>query len=54
MKKMALSFASSDGCTPNPPMPNHRRLPLIGGLNSTATSANVTMPSDIQMNDGSR
>ena len=54
MKKMALSLASSDGCTPNPPTPNHRRLPLIGGTNSTATSANATTPSAIQMNDGCR
>ena len=35
MKKIALSFASSDGCTPNPPTPNQRRLPLMGVLNRT-------------------
>ena len=54
IKKMALSFASSDGCTPKPATPNQRRLPLIGALNSTATSAKTTTPSAIQMNDGSR
>jgi hypothetical protein len=30
MKKMAVSFASSDGCMPMPPTPSHRRAPLIG------------------------
>ena len=28
MKKMATSFASSDGCTPMPPTPNQRRAPF--------------------------
>jgi len=32
MKKIATSFASSDGCTPMPPTPNHRRAPLTGAL----------------------
>ena len=31
MKKIAASFASSDGCTPMPPTPNHRRAPFTGG-----------------------
>ena len=52
MKKIALSFASSDGCTPNPPRPNQRRLPLMGVLNRTPTSASTTNPSAIQMNVG--
>ena len=52
MKKIALSFASSDGCTPNPPRPNQRRLPLIGVLNRTTTRAHTTNPSAIQMNVG--
>ena len=37
MKKIAASFASSDGCTPMPAMPNQRRALLTGALKSTAT-----------------
>ena len=44
MKKIAASFASSDGCTPMPPTPNQRRAPLTGGLKSTATSASDHEP----------
>ena len=36
VKNTQAIFASSDGCTPSPPRPNHRRVPLIGALNSTA------------------
>ena len=54
MKKIAASFASSDGWTPMPAIPNQRRALLTGGLNSTATSARVTMPRQLQMNTGSR
>ncbi len=35
-------LASSDGWMPRPPMPNQRRVPLIGALNSTATSITPT------------
>ena len=30
VKKMAASFASSDGWMPKPPTPNQRRVPLTG------------------------
>ena len=33
---MALSFASSDGWMPSPPIANQRRALLTGGLNSTS------------------
>ena len=49
MKKIAASFASSDGCMPKPPTPNQRRVPLIGGPNSTATSVRPTTPNSAQM-----
>ena len=45
MNKIVTSLASSDGWTPMPPMPNQRRAPLTGALNSTAISANATTPS---------
>ena len=32
MKKIATSFASSDGCTPMPATLNHRRAPFTGAL----------------------
>ena len=54
MKKIVASLASSDGCTPMPPMPNQRRAPLTGALNSTAISATATIPTQDQMNAGSR
>ena len=38
MNRIAASLASSDGWMPKPPMPNQRRVPLIGRANSTATS----------------
>ena len=38
MNNTAATLASSDGWMPNPPMPNHRRDPLIGRAKSTATS----------------
>ena len=41
MKKIALSFASSEGWMPRPPIANQRRALLTGGLKSTATSAEV-------------
>ena len=50
MKKMAVSFASSDGCMPMPPTPSHRRAPLTGARKYTATSASATKPSPVQMN----
>ena len=37
MKKIAASFANSDGCTPIPAIPNHRLALLTGELKSTAT-----------------
>ncbi len=46
---IAASFASSDGWMPNPPMPNHRLVPLIGRENSTATSIRPTTPSSSQI-----
>ena len=54
MKKITASFASSDGWTPKPPMPNQRRVPLTGALKSTATSTTATMPSSHQMSIGCR
>ena len=45
-------FASSDGCTPNPAMPNQRRVPLIGSLNSTATSASPVTPTAVARTAG--
>ena len=54
MKKIALSLASSDGCTPMPPYPNQRLLPLMGRPNRTTTRARVTMPNAIHMKEGSR
>ena len=54
MKKMAASFASSDGWMPMPPTPNQRRALLTGALKSTATSASATKPRHVQMNAGSR
>src|SRR2546427_792626 len=44
MKKIALSFASSDGCTPMPPRPNHRLAPFTGGLKRTARRPSATNP----------
>ena len=54
MKTIALSFASSDGWIPRPPIENHRRAPLTGGQNRTATRARHTTPRHDQMNTGSR
>ncbi len=54
MKKIAASFASSDGCTPMPATPNQRRALFTGALKSTITSATVTTPRAVQMNTGSR
>ena len=48
MNTIAASFASSDGWMPKPPMPNQRRVPLIGRENSTAISISATTPSSIQ------
>ena len=53
MKKIALSFASSEGCTPMPPRPNHRLAPFTGGLKRTARRPRATNASDDQMNTGS-
>ena len=53
MKKIALSLASSEGCTPIPPRPNHRLAPFTGGLKRTATRPSVTNANDDQMNTGS-
>ncbi len=50
VKNTQAIFASSDGWMPRPPRPNHRRVPLIGALNSTATSISVTRPSSAQTN----
>ena len=52
VKKMTASLASSDGWMPNPPIPNQRRVPLIGLLNRTATSASAATPSADQMSSG--
>ena len=52
MKTTATSFASSDGCTPRPPMANHRRALFTGGLNRTATRPSAERMSDVQMKDG--
>ena len=54
MKKIAVSFASSDGWMPRPPSENQRRALLTAGLKSTATSSSDTNPSEVQMNAGSR
>ena len=42
VKMIAVSLASSDGWMPKPPMPNQRRVPLIGALNSTAINSSPT------------
>ena len=52
VKKIAASFASSDGWIPRPPTANHRRVPLIGLLNSTAISARATNPIAVQTSVG--
>ena len=54
MKKIALNLASSEGWTPSPPIPNHRRALLCGGMKSTSTSAVTTLARHPQMNGGSR
>ena len=54
MKKITASLAISDGWMPNPAMPNQRRVPLIGALNSTATSASTAKPSAAQIMAGWR
>src|ERR1043166_2422715 len=43
-------FTSSDGWMPNPPTPNHRRVPFTGELNITPTSIRPTDASSAQMN----
>ena len=48
MNNTAATLASSEGCTPNPPMPNHRRDPLIGRAKSTAISSAATTASATQ------
>ncbi len=54
VKKMTASLATSDGWMPKPAMPNQRRVPLMGALNRTATSARAAKPSAAQMSAGWR
>ena len=54
VKKITASLAISDGWMPNPAMPNQRRVPLMGALNSTATSASAAKPSAAQIMAGWR
>ena len=55
MNKITTIFASSDGCTPKPPMPNQRRAPLIGALEQHGNQRDsTTTPSAGQMTTGCR
>jgi hypothetical protein len=49
VKKMHATLASSEGWIPRPPMPNQRRVPLIGLLNMTPTSNRPASPTSAQM-----
>ncbi len=55
MNSTTASLANSDGCTPMPPTPNQRRLPLISGaMISTSASAATTVATADQMTNGCR
>ena len=54
MNRITAILASSDGWMPSGPSPIQRVAPLTRGANSTATSANPTIPSAVQITAGCR